>query len=127
MPIVGITTNIMKEFNLTTNELLDYLIEKLVDGEEVYIDLITTDVATSYICLDEIEDKEQRRVEAHNLLDTLRDKPLYVFGKDIDHTQLFGDLYDLPIGDAREKTFVQIGNQGDGDFAQTFYPMEVIV
>ena len=67
----------MKKFNLTTNQLLDYLIEKLVQGEEVYIDLITKDISTSFLCLDDIESKEQRKTEAHKLLDCLRDKPLY--------------------------------------------------
>ena len=116
-----------KGFNLTTNELIDYLINILAKGDEVYIDLITNDVVTSYLCLDDIEDKEQRKAEAHKLLDCLRDKPLYVFGKDISYNELMGDLMDLPIGDVDKKTFVQIGDRDKGDFAQTFYPMKVIV
>lgn len=116
----------MKKFNLTTNQLLDYLIEKLVQGEEVYIDLITKEISTSYLCLEDIETKEERKTEAHKLLDCLRDKPLYVFGKDISYDRLMGELYDLPIGDVDNKTFVQIGNSEEGDFAQTFYPMIVI-
>lgn len=87
----------MKKFNLTTNQLLDYLIEKLVQGEEVYIDLITKDISTSFLCLDDIESKEQRKAEAHKLLDCLRDKPLYIFGKDISYDKLMGELYDLPL------------------------------
>ena len=117
----------MKKFNLTTNQLLDYLIEKLVQGEEVYIDLITKDISTSFLCLDDIESKEQRKAEAHKLLDCLRDKPLYIFGKDISYDKLMGELYDLPIGDVDKKTFVQIGDPEKGDFAQTFYPMTVLV
>lgn len=117
----------MNNFNLTTNQLLDYLIEKLVQGEEVYIDLITEETSTSYLCLDDMESKEQRKAEAHQLLDCLRDKPLYIFGKDIGYDKLMGELFDLPIGDVEEKTFVQIGNPEEGDFAQTFYPMTVLV
>ena len=115
----------MKEFTKTTNEMLDYLIRKLVKGDEVYIDLITSETSTSYICLDDIEDKKKRRAEAHRLLDCLRDKPLFIFGKDIEYNKLMGELYDLPIG--REVTFIQIGDPDDGDFAQTFYPMVVNV
>lgn len=117
----------MKQFSKTTNELLDYLISKLVKGDEVYIDLITSEISTSYLCLDNIEDTNEREAEAHKLLDCLRDKPLYVFGKDIGHEKLMGELYDLPIGDATKVTFVQIGDQDNGDFAQTFYPMEIDV
>ena len=116
----------MKEFSKTTNELLDYLIRKLVNGDEVYIDLITSDVNTTYLCFDDIEDKKERRAEAHKLLDCLRDKPLYVFGKDIGYEKLMGELYDLPIGNTRKVTFVQIGDPDSGDFAQTFYPMVTI-
>ena len=58
----------MKEFTKTTNEMLDYLIRKLVKGDEVYIDLITSETSTSYICLDDIEDKKKRRAEAHRLM-----------------------------------------------------------
>jgi hypothetical protein len=115
----------MKEFTKTTNEMLDYLIRKLVKGDEVYIDLITSEVSTSYICLDNIEDKKERRAEAHRLLDCLRDKPLYVFGESIEYDKLMAELYDLPIG--RKVTFVQIGEPETGDFAQTFYPMVVRV
>ena len=83
----------MKEFNLTTNDLLDYLIKKLVKGDEVYIDLITSEVNTSYICLEDIEDKAQRKNEAHKLLDCLRDKPLFVFGKDLSYNLFFFHIY----------------------------------
>ena len=38
------------------------------------------------------QDKEQRKAEAHKLLDCLRDKPLYIFGKDISYNELILDL-----------------------------------
>lgn len=117
----------MKEFNKTTNELIDYLIRKLIKGDEVYIDLITSEVNTTFICLEDIEDKKQRKIEAHKLLDCLRDKPLFVFGKDLNERELMGDLYDLPIGDVCKVTFVQIGTPETGDFAQTFYPNRVVL
>ena len=117
----------MKEFKLTTNELLDYLIKKLVKGEEVYIDLITSEISTDFLCLKNIRRRADRLTEAHRLLDCLRDKPLLIFGKDIEYSKLMGDLYNLPIGNVDRKTFIQIGNPDDGYFAQTFYPMTVLV